>query len=108
MDAATRKQFVEGYQAIVKNLGTTFGYQAGGQGEPVTITAHFVDPKADDTALINALGLEARICHTLADFGPPKKFDTLTSPSGQKYVIHAAHEIFINDVLAGYKLVMKA
>lgn len=107
MSLPTREHddFVNGYRAVVEALGTSFVYRSNGDGTGQTITAHFVDPKADDTALINAVGLEGRIAHTLAQ-PTVTKYDTLTSPTGKVYTVHASHEIFVNDTIVGYKLVM--
>jgi hypothetical protein len=105
LPAAQHADMVGAYRTAVQLLGGDFQH-VDGTGTARVVQAHFVDPKPDDTALINALGLETRIAHTLVITPAPQKFDRLISPPGREYDVRAVHEIIVGNTLVGYKLYM--
>lgn len=100
-----RADMVNGFKDIVNTLGSTFTLiKRGVPNAP--ITAHFVPANKEDTALVNTVGIEAQI---LVTHGTPTiaKGNKLLSPGGRSYVVAVCHEVFINDVLVGQRLVVK-
>jgi hypothetical protein len=58
----------------------------------------------EDTALINALGFEARIIYTEPMTPAPKKLDKIVSQTGHEYTVRFVHEILVDGQMAGYKI----
>lgn len=104
LSTADKSTFAAQYKSTLEMLGTPFKH-TDGAGTVTDITAHFIDIGADDAAVIQAVGIEARLVHAPAT---PliSKYDRLESPTGRVYKVHASHELFINELLVGQKLVV--
>lgn len=98
-----RNDLANGWKDVVGKLGTKFSIAQPDGTAKGNLTGHIIPAGRDDVAIVNALGLEAVFLHVLPT---PllKKFDELTAPSGRIYVVNAIHEVYVNDILVGYKV----
>lgn len=94
-----------GYKQTVNTLGTDFTLKhLDDTTEP--IRAHVIPAGKEDTAIINALGVDTVFLHAL-ETPLIKKFEILISPSTREYVVEASHELFVNNVLVGQKIIAR-
>jgi hypothetical protein len=95
-----------GINQVVQLMGTNVQLEdlAGGIRP---IRAAITSIGKEDGALINAVGIEGRIVYALPLTPDPLKFHTITTPTGKVYTIHDIHEILVDGVVGGYKMICK-
>ena len=94
-----------GYKQLIKDVGTDFQLEHS-DGSIEVIRGHVIALGKEDTAIINAVGVDAIYIHCLEK---PLliKFEKMTAPSGRKYSIEAVHEMYVNNTLVGQKVVAR-
>lgn len=103
--AEAKEDLKNGYAKLIVELGTDFSLERK-EGTTEVIRGHVVPMGKEDVAIINAIGVDAVFIHCLS-IPPLLKFEKLTAPSGRKYSIEAVHEIYVNNVLVGQKVVAR-
>lgn len=100
---ALRKSFLD----TVRTLGVPADYVSS-QGQPdATFYVGFASPTKTDDPVVNAYGIEAKVITVPVDApltAAPLKFDAFVI-NGKRFIAQATHDILINDVLVGWKVV---
>ena len=108
LNAALHNQFRNGFNQTVDALGTTVTWASADGTLSEVMVCSFRSVGRDDIAIINAFGSEIRVIvmSTSTTARVPSQFDTFMV-HGMVYVVQAAHEIWLNDALVGYRCYCK-
>ena len=101
-------QFQNGFNQTIAALGTTVEWTSADGLLNEIMVVGFRAAGKDDIAVVNAFGTEVRII-TLAvsaSMNRPAQFDVFMV-HGAAYVVQAAHEVWLNDALIGFRCFCK-
>jgi len=98
--------FKTGVNQIVSIMGTDCQHQSGAAPAVVLRVAISAIPK-EDGELINAIGIDGSLGYVLPATPGPKKYDSITTPTGTVYAVHIVSEILVSGELIGYRLGLK-
>ena len=96
--------FQKGIRDIIRMLGSDVTISRPDGSGQVTKHVAIVSLGREDTALIQALGVEARIIYAEPMTPAPQKMDRVVSQTGHEYTIRFVHEILVDNTMVGYKM----
>jgi hypothetical protein len=109
--ASTDFQNIRGaFDSTINALGVSAMFKrAAGAAPAIPLVVGFSSPRKDDTAVVNAYGIEAKIITVSRATFPagevPAKFDTFEI-DGKKFVAQSAHDVMLNATLIGWKCIV--
>lgn len=99
--------FSGGIDQVIKVLGNNVTY-TDNAGTTHNVRMAISTVGKDDGAVVNALGLDARIGYIKPMTPAPQKFDNVSAPSGEVFTVHDVNAVMVDSAVVGYKLVMQA
>ncbi len=99
------QDFGLGWRKMIVTVGTNFTVEDLSGVVTKDVKMHFIAVNKDDLAILNTFGLDARVAASLPDL-EIKKGMKVTAPSGKFYNVEAAHEVWVQDTLIGYRVYM--
>lgn len=98
--------FALAIQQIVQELGNTLTV-TDTAGATRTMRGAVTTIGKEEAALVNSVGIEARIVYTRNEANPLQKFEMIRTVNGGQYTVLDVHMIELDNTIVGYKAVVK-
>jgi len=99
--------FENGIKRIIDEFGQVFTYTEPGQA-PRQIEGVITTVQNGNAQLVNSVDIESEVFYCRANVAAPRKFGTIVSNAGKRFVIQETHAMEVKGVTVCYKSILKA